>query len=282
MASKRKSGGPHLKRSFRTAVVTLWVVYAQLMGYFVVAAVLGRPMVLFLLPLATLAFFGFSLGHAVWSLGGRQAFLFLAITFTVSLAFESVGVLTGWVYGPYHYTDRLGFKLFGLVPLLIPIAWFMMIYPSHVLAGRVMGNGRAGGWRRLLWLAALSALAMTAWDLVMDPVMVAGGHWVWEVEGAYFGVPLHNYVGWLATTLVVFLLYNLWAARRPGRPWGDSSRFFQALPILAYAVTWLGQVSVALGLGLAGPALAGFFGMGSFALIGLGEVWGRPGDAAGS
>lgn len=251
------------------------------MGYFVVAAVLGRPMILFLLPLATLAFFGFSLGHAVWTLGGRQALLFLAITFIVSLAFESVGVLTGWVYGPYHYTDRLGYKLFGLVPLLIPIAWFMMIYPARVLAGRVAGGDHhRPGWRWLVWLAAVSALAMTAWDLVMDPIMVAGGHWLWDVEGAYFGIPLHNYVGWLVTTLTVFLCYNLWAARRPAQPWGNSGRFFQALPILAYAVTWLGQVSIALSLGLAGPALAGFFGMGSFALIGLGGVWGRPENTA--
>ena len=36
---------------------------------------------------------------------------------------------------------------------------------------------------------------MTAWDVGMDPMMVAAGNWIWETEGAYFGVPLQNYWG---------------------------------------------------------------------------------------
>ncbi len=264
-----------MRRYWQPAVIALWTLYSLLMGYFVIRPLLGLPFVPILLSSTTLIFFAFSLGHAMWSLGGWQTLLFLGLTFSVSLLFESVGVLTGWVYGPYHYTDRLGVKVFGLVPLLIPIAWFMMIYPSYVLVERLAGADRGSGLGRTAWLAGLSALAMTAWDLVMDPIMVATGHWVWEVEGAYFGIPIRNYGGWLVTTFTIYLLYRLIAARRAPRPWGASSHRFQSLPLLAYAVTCLGNAAVALEMGCSGPALVGFFGMGTFALLGLGAaLWG--------
>ncbi len=264
-----------MRRYWQLTVTALWALYALLMAYFVIRPLLGLPFVPILLILSTLILFGFSVGHAVWSLGGRQALLFLGLAFAVSLLFESVGVLTGWVYGPYHYTDRLGVKVFGLVPLLIPIAWFMMIYPSHVLVERLAAGHRGSGLSRTVWLASLSALAMTAWDLVMDPIMVAGDHWVWEVEGAYFGIPVRNYAGWLVTTFCIYLLYRLIVGRRAPQPWGNSSQRFRNLPLWAYAVTWLGNVAIALEMGWAGPAVAGFFGMGTFALLGLGTVlWG--------
>ena len=269
-----------MRRYWQPTVTALWALYSLLMGYFVIRPLLGLPLVLVFLPLTTLTFFAFSLGHAIWSLGSRQTLLFLGLTFGVSLLFESVGVLTGWVYGPYHYTDRLGFKIFGLVPLLIPIAWFMMIYPSHVLVEQLAGAGRGSGLGRTIWLAGLSALAMTAWDLVMDPIMVATGNWVWEVEGAYFGIPIRNYGGWLVTTFSIYLLYRLIVARRVSRPWGTSSQLFQSLPLLAYAVTCIGNAAVALEMGYPGPALVGFFCMGTFALLGIGTtLWGQPEQA---
>ena len=66
---------------------------------------------------------------------------------------------------------------------------------------------------------------MTAWDLVMDPMMVAGGHWVWEVEGAYFGVPLQNFWGWWLTTFVTFILFLALARVSPGEGQRTERRF---------------------------------------------------------
>jgi len=261
-----------MKQLWRIGVIIFWILYVLLVGYFVVQQPLGLPFLLLLLPPSTLAFFLFSFGHAVWSWGGRQALLLLALTLGITFAFEAVGVRTGWIYGPYHYTDRLGPRLLGLVPPLIPLAWFMMIYASHNLVEQVTGVKGEPGFGRMVWLTMLSALAVTAWDLIMDPIMVAGGHWIWEVQGRYFGIPLRNYVGWLATTFTIFLLFRLLTLRHRPRPWGSSGRFFASLPVGAYVVTWLANVALALQLGLRGPAVAGFFGMGSFALLGLGKV----------
>jgi uncharacterized membrane protein len=82
----------------------------------------------------------------------------------------------------YHYTDKLGYQFLWLAPLLIPIAWFMLSYPSFIIANRLIPPGKSlWAWR--LSVAAVGAVIMTAWDLAIDPVMVAGEHWIWENQG---------------------------------------------------------------------------------------------------
>jgi len=77
----------------------------------------------------------------------------------------------------------------GEVPLLIPLAWFMMIYPSYVVANLALEGhvfGTPGGRGRLVGLAAASAIVMTAWDLVIDPILSdVGQGWIWETGGPY-------------------------------------------------------------------------------------------------
>ena len=186
----------------------LLIIYALLTTYTLVSLYLGVPYHPFFTPLLTLLAFSFAILHGWQNLGWKQTLLLLLLTFAISLLFECVGVATGWVYGAYHYTDKLGFKFLGLVPLLIPVAWFMMTYPSYVIARYLLPTGK-NAWIWRFQVAALGALIMTAWDLAMDPMMVAGGHWVWEQPGAYFGIPLQNYWGWWLTTFITFLFFYL-------------------------------------------------------------------------
>jgi uncharacterized membrane protein len=239
--------------TLRRLSIILLILYAVITAY----AILGRPFgiapAMVFTPLVTLAGFAFALVHAGQRLGWQGALRLLALVFGLSLLFESVGVATGWVYGPYYYTDKLGPKFLGLVPYLIPLAWFMMSYPSFVIADRLVPSNWKR-WQKVLGVAAVGGLAMTAWDLVMDPVMVAGGHWVWEVNGAYFGIPLQNFWGWWLTVFSTFALY-LGLFGREARP---SDERFDRLAVLSYLVT-------ALGIVLA----AGLSGAGALALIGL-------------
>jgi putative membrane protein len=154
----------------------------------------------------------FSLWHASVALGVRLALAFFAITTVTSWIFEEVGVGTGLVYGPYHYTATLGPWL-GSVPVLIPLAWFMLVYPTYVLAnliGHGWPVGTPGGRGHLVRLALIGALVMTAWDLVVDPILSGPtvGAWVWEGGGPYYGVPLRNFLGWIVTTFTIYLLYR--------------------------------------------------------------------------
>jgi uncharacterized membrane protein len=258
-------------RAWRTLVVVLFWVYALLNTYFVFTPVLGDASSVAYLFVPVLMG-GFSLSHAIYKLGLCHALAFLALATLVSLAFEAVGVATGAIYGPYHYTDSLGLRLFQ-VPLVVPMAWFMVIYPSYVLAnyladGCVVSRPKPSS-TRVAGLAALSAMLMTAWDLAVDPQMVMYGHWVWHVEGAFFGIPVQNFVGWLATTLTVYLAYRALEARWPPRPWGTASSAFDRLPLFVYGMLAIGYTIGYTLLGRPALAIVAFFAMGTPCLAAL-------------
>lgn len=267
---------PPPRRALGLVSLTLLAAYAAMTAYFVAAPRMGWPKAIWLMHVSPFAFSGFALIHAGLILGWRQALAFWSISFVVSLAFESLGVLTGWPFGAYGYSHILGWKIFGLVPAIIPLAWFMMMYSTHCLVNVIAGASRGEMERAATpggaaWLALLSAVAMTAWDLSLDPEMVRRGAWAWETPGPYFGIPLSNYAGWLLTTFVVFLLYRLYALRRPAHP--PAAGWFAHLPVAAYAVTWLGEVTNNL-LNLE-PAigLISFFAMGGFVFAALVRLW---------
>jgi putative membrane protein len=197
----------------------------------------------------------FSLCHSIYTLGWRNTLVFFVIAAVVSWVFEEFGVLTGAVYGPYHYTAVLGAKL-GVVPLLIPLAWFMMIYPSYVIANFIAKGDATGSPRGiggLAWISLLSAGVMTAWDLVVDPLLSAPavGAWVWEKGGPYFGIPLRNFFGWMLTTFMVYFLYRFFEGRAAQKPLGPLSPGVAALPLVAY-----GSMLVSSSFGVEPKALA--------------------------
>ena len=116
-----------------------------------------------------------------------------------TLALEWVGHTTGWPFGSYDYTPALAPQIGG-VPLIVPLAWWAMAVPAREVAARLVG----AGWARV----ALGALALTAWDLMLDPQMVEAGYWVWDAGGPWQGIPLSNYAGWLASSAVVMVFLD--------------------------------------------------------------------------
>jgi uncharacterized membrane protein len=252
--------------------------YAAGSAYVVVRLLLAEPVTFELIAACTLAFFVFAVLHSTLTLGSQHSVAFVVISFSICLLSELLGTSRGWIFGPYYYTDLLGPKFQGLVPVVIPLAWFMMMYSSYALAnalvcgcggapgtaGRQADNGARASWLRLLWLVFLSAMIMTSWDLVNDPINVAGGNWVWMEKGAYFGIPLSNYAGWFFTTFVVYLLYRLYERVAAPEDSQVTDRSFALLPMLAYAVTMLANVGALTLNGQTGPALVGLFSMGAF------------------
>ena len=211
----------------------------------------------------TLVFVLFSLTHC-WVLeGAGRTGMFFAVSAIVSYTMEELGVRTGMVYGPYHYSDMLGAKL-GHVPILIPLAWFMMIYPSWMVARALLRGVDQSSALGNIARAAIAACVMTAWDTVMDPGMAADGNWVWEKGGAYFGVPLQNYFGWLLTTFLVYWIAGfLW--RKPGKSAG-LTRIFEALPVIVYAFFAVRYIAAS---GLPALRVIAVFSMGLPALLAL-------------
>jgi uncharacterized membrane protein len=180
---------------------------------------------------------------------GSALRLFLPVLGIAWLA-EFAGSRTGFPFGRYSYTTVLQPQLGG-VPLLIPLAWLMMLPPSWAVADSILRGGKqlpAFAYR--IGRAGLAALAFTAWDLFLDPQMVAWGLWRWPGGGFYFGIPASNYLGWLFVSFLIGLFLI-----PPGLP---------ILPLLAvYSITWfLSLFGQLFFWGLPGPALCGGLAMG--------------------
>jgi len=142
-----------------------------------------------------------------------------------------------------------------------------MLYPSYIIATRIVPANQAT-WRWGLGLVVSGAFIMTSWDLVMDPLMVAADHWVWEVEGAYFGIPLQNYLGWWLTALTILMLLTLLGRVTPQDAAGRESNNFNRLAIVSYAILAISTILLAFTNDLAGPALVGLFAMTPWMLVG--------------
>jgi putative membrane protein len=186
------------------------------------------------------------LGQA-WGLKRTTAALVLvAIT---SFFVEWAGSQTGFPFGKYHYTDVLQPQLQG-VPLLIPLAWMMMLPPAWAIAHQI---SRKSG--RSISFVLLAALAFTVWDLFLDPQMVGWNFWVWEIPGRYFGIPLVNFLGWFLVSAFI-----TWIANPVDLP---------DVPLIAvYVITWLLQtIGQAAFWGQPGPALFGFLAMGALVFL---------------
>lgn len=218
--------------------------------------VFGDGIVPFAVTLGLLTQFT-SVLYILWhSWGFRRTFTVLAtIAFLTWLA-EFIGSSTGFPFGHYAYTDTLQPQLTH-VPLIIPLAWFMMLPPSWIIAQTLTPHPKHKTISYYLIFAGISAIAMTAWDLFLDPQMVAWGFWIWDHPVGYFGIPWTNYVGWLLTAFLV-----TWIVRPQRLP---------TIPLLTvYGVVWfLQSFGQFFFWGQQGPAVVGFVVMGSLLLLAI-------------
>lgn len=142
-------------------------------------------------------------------LGLRRAALSLLALSAFGYAIETIGVATGFPYGPFYYGDALGYRLAGLVPYLLPVSY------APLVVGAVTASW--GVSRRPLHALA-AALLLVLMDGVLDPGAASLGFWVWPEGGAYYGVPLSNYAGWLLSGVLaaaILLSTGSWRSTPP-------------------------------------------------------------------
>jgi putative membrane protein len=239
-----------------------------------------------MLPLA----FALVHGSAVYGLRGILRFIILILV--IGNLMEDLGVLTGFPYGHYHFTAVMGPKIFA-VPILLGLAYTGMGYLAWTLARLILGDrGEALEGSSLFTRPAVAALLMVAWDFAQDPVWSNLVHaWTWHDGGAYFGVPVSNFLGWYFT---VYLIYQsfAWTLRTRPAPSPKHPAWFWQTAILFYAVSALGNLLVAsppesvvvdpagipwrVSAILQASALVSIFVMGGFALL----AWIRLHDGA--
>ena len=179
--------------------------------------------------------------------------LILAAIPVYGLLIEVIGSRTGVPFGDYRYTDELKPQILH-VPVVIPLAWLMMIPPSWGIAAALAPEGSP------VIQALIAGAAFMAWDLFLDPQMTRWNYWRWARPGGYFGIPWLNFFGWFLTAAIVTLLLR--PTNLPVPPL-----------VIIYLVTWflqsVGQIVFwkMVGPGLVGSAVMGALAWSAAALV---------------
>jgi putative membrane protein len=178
-----------------------------------------------------------------WRRVGPRAGAAFALAVAFGLGVEWLGSRTGFPFGAYAYTAP-GPTLLG-VPLLVPLGWWAFTLLAFAAVPQ----------RHAFWAAPL---ALVAWDLGLDPLMVRQGFWAFATTAPYYGVPWVNFLGWAACGALLLVAMR-WVAPGLGRVRGPVVRavFAGQAALMTIGLAWYG---------MPWAALATFAGMGAVML----------------
>ncbi len=222
------------------------------------------------------AFLACYLVLATWQFGLGRTLAFLVAGYLVSWLAELCSINTGFPFGVYIYIPATVDQELWVagVPFMDSLSYVFMAFASFCLALLALAPGRWQGWRFFLddrgllysWRSTvLGGVLMMTLDVVVDPVALRGYRWFlgqiygYPEPGAYFGIPLTNFAGWLVVALVLVRLLQVLLAYLPEGPfwdWGRRDFSGRALlgpalyvGILAFNLTmtlWIGEPTLFL------------------------------------
>ena len=160
--------------------------------------------------------------HTVAAEGLPTARRWAVMILAGSAFFEWVGARTGFPFGPYAYTERFGWRLGGVLPVAIPLAWLVVLLCGRYLAAFLRPDATR------LELALGVAFVATLTDLNLEFVAwKVRGYWVWYPQTSATEAPgwppLQNYLAWFALSFLLSALLPSnhalrWRRPSPARP----------------------------------------------------------------
>jgi bisanhydrobacterioruberin hydratase len=220
----------------------------------------------------------FVVWHAILTKGWKRSLLMFVLSYIIAFIAEVLGVNFGLIFGSYHYTPMLGIQPLG-VPLLAALAWEPIIYASFMMTNILIPflPEQTTPWKKILFsyigLSIMGAVATTAWDLMIDPIAVGHGWWVWHDGGAYVsniggGVPVTNFLGWLLVAFIINLVYRY--LNNSAIKTNQSPSLIIYGPLTLYSSLFLTSFGISISnLGHPEVALVGMMAMGPFILLAL-------------
>jgi len=223
--------------------------------------------------------FGFLLVYlfaALADMGWRRTLLFTAIAWGVAFTAESLSIRVGVPFGLYHYLPTTADRELWIagVPFMDSLSFVFLAYASWTLACLALlpltteGKGRwsvslppEGRFRGPVLV--LTVLFFVLIDIVVDPLAVRGDRWFlgqifyYPEPGAYFGVPVSNFIGWGIVGTTIMGLFALlegrvpggtprWASRLPLRPLYGPALYYVVLAFTLAVTWWIGEQTLLL------------------------------------
>jgi putative membrane protein len=153
--------------------------------------------------------------HGTQRYGLKNMIIWFVITWVVSNGFEALSVSTGFPFGHYHYFRMPGPRVLD-VPVIIMAMYFALSYTSWTVAQMVTGNfgKKIVGIYKII-IPITTAFVMTMFDLTSDPqASTISSDWVWKNGGAYYGVPISNYAGWVFVVYIFMQIFTLFISKK--------------------------------------------------------------------
>jgi len=193
--------------------------------------------------------FGLVLIHSSLSLGKKKTAIFFIIAILFGLVSELLSVKYGYL-GRYYYNPQLEPFFFGLVPVMAVISWATIIYLSYTLSNLILKAGtkkldikrsKVHCLVLMIILSSISGFLAVNLDMILDPIVVANHGWFWVDGGAYFGIPISNFVGWFFVTFAATFIFRLYGFIKPKKDGSltKSSVFTTSSMIILYIMYFL-------------------------------------------
>ena len=236
------SGVKMKKVNILFAVILALYFLAILAQFFVVprgASPLFKNLMLSALGLFVL----FAYVHAIYTLK-KKAIIFIILAFLIMWFGEW---MTTRIISDYYTLFLPGPRLFGKIPLVIPIAWFARLYIAYSVINYIFGRERRNlPLLVILILSCCYGLSTMAMDMGREIIYSIHLHiWTWPEAGAYFGTPLFNLHSYFAHAFVVTFIFLFYESRISMENKSKADFF----PVIAYFLFLLNITSEAFVVG---------------------------------
>jgi uncharacterized membrane protein len=226
----------------RGTIAALWALVVLYAAARILQVYPGGVSIVAVVALHVLSPAVFALIHGKITYSLRGILTFIVICLVVGNFFENLSIRTGFPFGHYYFTDLMGPKIFQ-VPVLLGLAYVGMAYLSWIIGTLILGDSRGPlVGSRVITLPLVASFIMVAWDLSQDPVWSTILHaWIWQQGGAYFGVPVSNFLGWYFTVYVIYQLFALYLQGRAIYPQPPPASYWH-LALLFYSISVAGNI----------------------------------------
>ena len=131
--------------------------------------------------------------------GNKKSLPVVILIFIVSIIIETIGVITGFPFGNYMYTDTLQPILFSTVPMAIGFAWVTLSVNSFLCVRYFLGENK----NTLVVLLSGAFIALI--DVILEPfASFINKYWLWENGD----IPFQNYLSWFIIGILFSYILN--------------------------------------------------------------------------
>ncbi len=189
--------------------------------------------------------------------GWKSMILMNLVSAVFAFLFENTSVSIGFPFGYFEHFAA-GMRI-GNVPLQVGFGYYFYAFAGWLFADLMLHNTKDA---KLLKLGRplIGSFIASAMDLTTDAINgLVLGNYDYPHGGGFFGSPLTNSLGWIFTTFVILLVWELLIIPNSGRntenreltPWHLQNSILLGLqvtaPLLGFLVTENTQITDVLG-----------------------------------